>query len=171
MSLILGSERRRFSHEHWSHNDLEAKRARKISHSHYRETALTHTAQLKTAFEMWTRLTSQHLQCAAENKHLLQKQFFDYKYKPGIHKITILHPPLYNYGDTFFYPRSWYNESYHSRWVHGQHTQWLRCTSVGSSNYDKNNMYSPSQLPTLHIGLGQRGWSRQNHRSSHIKTP
>lgn len=36
----------------------------------------------RTAFEMWTRLTSQHLQCAAENKHLLQKQFFDYKYKP-----------------------------------------------------------------------------------------
>jgi hypothetical protein len=53
----------------------------------------------KAAFEMWTRLTSQHLQCAAENKHLLQKQFFDYKYKPGIHKITILHLPLYNYGN------------------------------------------------------------------------
>ncbi|KAI9562445.1 hypothetical protein GHT06_009877 [Daphnia sinensis] len=38
----------------------------------------------RTAFEMWTRLTS-HLQCAAENKHLLQKQFYDYKYKPGIY--------------------------------------------------------------------------------------
>ncbi len=56
----------------------------------------------RTAFEMWTRLTSQHLQCAAENKHLLQKQFFDYKYKPGIHKITILHLPLYNYGNILF---------------------------------------------------------------------
>lgn len=54
----------------------------------------------KTAFEMWTRLTSQHLQCAAENKHLLQKQFFEYKYKPGIHEITTLASfTLYIYGN------------------------------------------------------------------------
>jgi hypothetical protein len=31
---------------------------------------------------MWVRLTTQHAQNAAENKHLLMQQFFEYKYHP-----------------------------------------------------------------------------------------
>jgi hypothetical protein len=33
---------------------------------------------------MWQRLTIQHAQSAAENKHLLMRKFFEYKYQPGI---------------------------------------------------------------------------------------
>ena len=37
----------------------------------------------KTAHQMWTRLSNQYQQNASENKHLLQQQFFEYKYVQG----------------------------------------------------------------------------------------
>ena len=36
----------------------------------------------QSANDMWVRLTTQHAQNAAENKHLLMQQFFEYKYHP-----------------------------------------------------------------------------------------
>jgi hypothetical protein len=39
----------------------------------------------QSANDMWVRLTTQHAQNAAENKHLLMQQFFEYKYHPGSH--------------------------------------------------------------------------------------
>jgi hypothetical protein len=40
----------------------------------------------KSASEMWVRLSTQYLQKAPENKHMLQHQFFDYKFLPE-HKV------------------------------------------------------------------------------------
>ncbi len=37
----------------------------------------------RTAFEMWTRLSAQHLQNAAENQHVLQHRFYEYQYQPN----------------------------------------------------------------------------------------
>ena len=39
----------------------------------------------QSANDMWVRLTTQHAQNAAENKHLLMQQFFEYKNHPGSH--------------------------------------------------------------------------------------
>ncbi len=37
----------------------------------------------RTAFEMWTRLSAQHLHYAAENQHVLQHRFYEYQYQPS----------------------------------------------------------------------------------------
>lgn len=37
----------------------------------------------RTAFEMWTRLSAQHLHNAAENQHVLQHRFYEYQYQPS----------------------------------------------------------------------------------------
>ena len=37
----------------------------------------------KTAAEMWTRITTEYAQSAADNEHLVMAKFFDYKYQPG----------------------------------------------------------------------------------------
>ena len=36
----------------------------------------------RTANEMWVRLSTQHLQNAVENQHVLQQQFFEYRFQP-----------------------------------------------------------------------------------------
>ncbi len=36
----------------------------------------------RTANEMWTRLSAQHLRNAVENQHVLQQRFFEYQYQP-----------------------------------------------------------------------------------------
>lgn len=36
----------------------------------------------RTAYEMWTRLSAQHLRNAVENQQVLQQKFFDYQYQP-----------------------------------------------------------------------------------------
>ncbi len=36
----------------------------------------------RTAHEMWTRLSAQHLRNAVENQHVLQQKFFEYQYQP-----------------------------------------------------------------------------------------
>ena len=35
----------------------------------------------RTANEMWTRLSAQHLRNAVENQHVLQQKFFEYQYQ------------------------------------------------------------------------------------------
>ncbi|XP_045022796.1 uncharacterized protein LOC123466640 [Daphnia magna] len=40
----------------------------------------------RTAHEMWTRISAQHLQNAAENQHVLQHRFYEYQYQPN-HRI------------------------------------------------------------------------------------
>lgn len=42
----------------------------------------------KTANDMWVRLSTQHLQNAVENQHVLQQQFFEYKYQPDHDVMT-----------------------------------------------------------------------------------
>jgi len=36
----------------------------------------------RTANDMWTRLSAQHLRNAVENQHVLQQKFFEYQYQP-----------------------------------------------------------------------------------------
>lgn len=36
----------------------------------------------RSAHEMWTRLSAQHLRNAVENQHVLQQKFFEYQYNP-----------------------------------------------------------------------------------------
>ena len=43
----------------------------------------------QSANDIWVRLTTQHAQNAAENKHLLMQQFFEYKYHPGSHYLYV----------------------------------------------------------------------------------
>ncbi|KAL3699065.1 hypothetical protein R1sor_017087 [Riccia sorocarpa] len=47
------------------------------------ENVLRKLINCKTAVEIWSRLSSIHEQKAAENKHLLQARFFEYKMQPG----------------------------------------------------------------------------------------
>lgn len=35
-----------------------------------------------TAYQMWTRLSTQHLRDAVENQHVLQQRFFEYNFQP-----------------------------------------------------------------------------------------
>ncbi|XP_045034632.1 uncharacterized protein LOC123475695 [Daphnia magna] len=37
----------------------------------------------KTAFQIWTRLNSQHNKCAANNKYIIQRSFLNYEYQTG----------------------------------------------------------------------------------------
>ncbi len=36
----------------------------------------------RTAHDMWVRITTQHLQNAVENQHVLQHRFFEYRFQP-----------------------------------------------------------------------------------------
>ena len=42
----------------------------------------------KTAFQIWTRLNSQHNKCAANNKYVVQRNFLNYDYQKGNFFIT-----------------------------------------------------------------------------------
>lgn len=37
----------------------------------------------KTAFQIWTRLSSQHNKCAANNRYVIQRKFLNYDYQQG----------------------------------------------------------------------------------------
>lgn len=42
----------------------------------------------RSAHEMWLRLSAQYLQNASDNKYLLQKQFYEYKFKSDHDVLT-----------------------------------------------------------------------------------
>jgi hypothetical protein len=42
----------------------------------------------KTAFQIWTRLNSQHDKCAANNKYVVQRNFLNYDYQKGMFSVT-----------------------------------------------------------------------------------
>ena len=64
----------------WKQKDILA---RSIISATMVETHLRKIMNCTTAAEMWKRLVNQYEQHAAENKHLLQQQFFEYCYQKG----------------------------------------------------------------------------------------
>ena len=49
----------------------------------------------KTAFQIWTRLNSQHNKCAANNKYVVQRNFLNYDYQKGNFFITQNEKPIH----------------------------------------------------------------------------
>ncbi|KZS10312.1 Uncharacterized protein APZ42_025252 [Daphnia magna] len=66
---------------------IDAWKAKNVNARHYLFATIERQHQntlygCQSANDMWVRLTTQHAQNAAENKHLLMQQFFEYKYHP-----------------------------------------------------------------------------------------
>ncbi|KZR99015.1 Uncharacterized protein APZ42_005303, partial [Daphnia magna] len=66
---------------------IDAWKAKDVNARHYLFATIKRQHQntlygCQSANDIWVRLTTQHAQNAAENKHLLMQQFFEYKYHP-----------------------------------------------------------------------------------------
>lgn len=49
----------------------------------------------KTAFQIWTRLATQHNKCASNNVYVIQRKFMNYDYQQGIFFYKIVTTTLY----------------------------------------------------------------------------
>ncbi|XP_046452751.1 uncharacterized protein LOC124200525 [Daphnia pulex] len=64
----------------WARRDILARNYLIATIEHQQQRTLINC---HTAHEMWTRLSAQHLQDAAENQHVLQHRFYEYQYQPS----------------------------------------------------------------------------------------
>ena len=63
----------------WKKKDVDARNFLFATIDNAQQRALVNC---KTSLDMWTRLSAQHLQNAADNIHVLQQKFFEYQFQP-----------------------------------------------------------------------------------------
>ncbi len=69
----------------WKQKDITARNYIYATTDHTNQRLLVNC---KSSREMWEKLSAQYLQNADTSKHMIQHQFFTYKYQPD-HKVQI----------------------------------------------------------------------------------
>ena len=78
--VVLGPVTNAEAIKEWKKKDVLARRILLSTISPSLQTTLV---GCKTAREIWQRLAAQHLKCAANNRHEIQRKFLNYEYQAG----------------------------------------------------------------------------------------
>ena len=82
--VVLGPVTNAEAIKEWKKKDVLARRILLSTISPSLQTTLV---GCKTAREIWQRLAAQHLKCAANNRHEIQRKFINYEYQQNISRI------------------------------------------------------------------------------------